>query len=294
MSLPAIDIPVQLPFEVPLLVHPIFVHFAIAIPIIVLLIELVNIKAKKPAVSITSLFLLTLLIIVYIGAFFAGKADGSEAFALLTPEAKEELKFHKLLGTYLVYGTLILFLLKALAMLVKKSWARDFFLVFLVVFIGVMFKQGKDGGELVYEYGVNVKAVTEVQNKLDDMQYDLDDLKAELKKVKEECAAKEEGAAAPAESQEAAPAEVENAAPASEESSSEPEHEAAPEQESTHETPAASEHESAPAQTHEESAPAQESHETAPAEHESAPAEEAAPSHESESENTTPVHIPTH
>jgi len=104
MNLPVIDIPVKLPFDVPLLVHPIFVHFVVAIPIIVLLIELINLKAKRPAVSVTSLFLLTLAVIVYAGAFFTGKADGSHAFSLLTPEAKDELKFHKLLGTYLVYA----------------------------------------------------------------------------------------------------------------------------------------------------------------------------------------------
>jgi len=262
MSLPVIDIPVQLPFDVPVLAHPVFVHFAIAIPVIVFLIELVNIKAKNRAVSVMSLFLLTLVMLVYLGVFFTGKADGSEAFALLSPEGKEELEFHKLMGTYLVYATAILFLLKSLAMLVKKSWARDFFLVFLLIFIGVTFKQGKDGGELVYEYGVNVKAVTEVQNRLDDMKYDLDDLRAELKKVKAECAAKEEDAAAPAESQEAAPAGDETVAPASEEAA-----------------PAATEHETTPAEPH-EAAP--ESHEPAPAEQETAPAEheESAPVHE--------------
>ncbi len=186
MSLPVIDIPVKLPFDVPLHLHPIFVHFAISLPIIVLLIELINIKAKNRAVSLTSLFLLTLAMIVYVGAFFTGKADGSHAFALLSADAKEELKFHKLLGTYLVYGTGVLFLFKLIAMGVKKSnWARDLFLVLLLVFIGVVFKQGKDGGELVYEYGVNVEPVTKLQDRIDEMEYDIDDLKEALKKAKE-------------------------------------------------------------------------------------------------------------
>ena len=185
MSLPTIDIPIHLPFDIPLLIHPIFVHFAIAIPVIVLLIELINIKADKSTVSITSLFLLTLLMIVYLGAFFTGKADGSEAFALLDVEAKEELKEHKLLGVYLVYATAVLFLFKIFAMLLKRSWTRNIFLVLTVLFIAIAFKQGKDGGELVYEYGVNVKVVKELQDRIDEMQYDIDDLKDELKKAKE-------------------------------------------------------------------------------------------------------------
>ncbi|WP_456382314.1 DUF2231 domain-containing protein [Hydrogenimonas sp.] len=159
MNLPPIDIPVQLPFEVPLLVHPIFVHFAIAIPVIVFLLEVANIKARNRAVSVTSLFLMTLALLVYAGAFFSGKADGSHAYDALSAAAQEELGFHKLLGTYLVYAMGILFVLKLLAMLVKKPWARDFFIAMLLVFIGVTFKQAKDGGELVYEYGVNVAAV---------------------------------------------------------------------------------------------------------------------------------------
>ncbi|BBG66348.1 ORF 73 ECLF1 [Hydrogenimonas sp.] len=208
MNLPIIDIPVKLPFDVPLLVHPIFVHFAVAIPIIVLLIELINLKAKKPAVSVTSLFLLTLAVIVYAGAFFTGKADGSEAFSLLTPEAKEELKFHKLLGTYLVYGTPVLLLLKAGAMAIRRAWARNTFIVFLLIFIAVLLKQGKDGGELVYEYGVNVKPVMSLQDRLDDMEFDMEDLKEELQKAKAECADKNMAAPAAEEGNVTAPAPV--------------------------------------------------------------------------------------
>ncbi len=196
MNLPVIDIPVKLPFEVPLMVHPIFVHFVVAIPVIVLLIELINLKAKRPAVSVTSLFLLTLAVIVYAGAFFTGKADGSHAFSLLTPEAKEELKFHKLLGTYLVYAVPLLLLLKAGAMAIRRPWARNIFIAFLLIFIAVLLKQGKDGGELVYEYGVNVKPVMAMQDRIDDMEFDIEDLKEELQKAKEECG--EKGTAAPA------------------------------------------------------------------------------------------------
>jgi len=292
MSLPVIDIPVHLPFDVPLLIHPIFVHFAIAIPVIVLLIELVNIKAKKPAVSITSLFLLTLLMVVYLGAFFTGKADGSEAFSLLGAEAKEELKEHKLLGTYMVYATSVLFLFKILAMLIKQNWSRNLFLLLLILFIATAFKQGKDGGELVYEYGVNVKAVNELQDRVDDMQYDIDDLKAELKKAKESISVQstdttqsesgkvEESAAedkteqettVPENSADTTPTVNESETSAGESKEAEPvAHEAVP---TTTETAPVAEEHHAPEPTTENNA---------------VPANEPAP------ENTTPVHIPTH
>jgi len=301
MNLPVIDIPVHLPFDVPLLIHPIFVHFAMAIPVIVLLIELVNIKANKPAVSITSLFLLTLLMVVYLGAFFTGKADGSEAFSLLGSEAKEELKDHKLLGTYMVYATSVLFLFKILAMFVKQNWSRNLFLVLLVLFIATAFKQGKDGGELVYEYGLNVKAVTELQERVDDMQYDINDLKAELKKAKESSSAQS------ADTTQSESGKVEESAtPSVETNHTETQdktlHETpatkdseTPVQESQEAAPTATE--TAPATEHHTPVPAEEHHTPVPAEEHHTPApsgHDHAPSHESAPENTTPVHIPTH
>ena len=296
MSLPVIDIPVQLPFDVPLLIHPIFVHFAIAIPVIVLLIELVNIKAKKPAVSITSLFLLTLLMVVYLGAFFTGKADGSEAFSLLGAEAKEELKEHKLLGTYMVYATSVLFLFKILAIFVKQNWSRNIFLVLLVLFIATAFKQGKDGGELVYKYGVNVKVVNELQDRVDDMQYDIDDMKHELKKAKESSSVQstdtttsestkveESATEAQAEHETTAPENSTDTTPAVEESETTA-------QESKEAEPVA--HEAVPATT--ETAPTME-HQAPVEDHTPVPAEHnQAPSHEPAPKNSTPVHIPTH
>jgi len=291
MNLPVIDIPVHLPFDVPLLIHPIFVHFAIAIPVIVLLIELVNIKAKKPAVSITSLFLLTLLMVVYLGAFFTGKADGSEAFSLLGAEAKEELKEHKLLGTYMVYATSVLFFFKILSMLIKQNWSRNIFLLLLVLFIATAFKQGKDGGELVYKYGVNVKAATELQDRVDDMQYDIDDLKAELKKAKESSSV-QSADTTPSESTKVEESVTEEKT----------EHETTASESSADETPAVKESET-PAQESKEAEPV--AHEvTEPATTETAPTMEhntPAPAGDNHStanepapENTTPVHIPTH
>jgi uncharacterized membrane protein len=256
-----------------------------------LLIELVNIKANKPAVSITSLFLLTLLMVVYVGAFFTGKADGSEAFSLLSIEAKEELKEHKLLGTYMVYATSILFFFKILSMLVKKNWSRNIFLVVLVIFIAVAFKQGRDGGELVYEYGINVKAATELQDRIDEMQYDIDDLRAELKKAKESSSAQgtdatqsvngkvEESTTQPVEANHAEAEDKTTHETATSENNSE----STPAHESKETVPM---HESAPAAT--ETVPANEHNIPKPTGHKSSVSDEPA------SENTTPVHIPTH
>ena len=163
MQLPDIAIPLTLPFGVPLMLHPGVVHFAMALPVVVLALELANLLFKRRALSVTSLVLLLVTAVVYLAAYFTGKADGSEASTLLDPGAQEALKIHRILGTYLAYGLLVPLVFKLTAMLLRQKWARGALIVTLVMFISFMFKQGYDGGELVYRYGVNVKAVTEAR-----------------------------------------------------------------------------------------------------------------------------------
>ncbi|MBN2824026.1 MAG: hypothetical protein JXQ76_01780, partial [Campylobacterales bacterium] len=62
-KLPPLEIPnLNIPTEnIPLLAHPAVVHLAIAIPIIVLLIEVFNTFFKKRALSVTSFLMLMLM-----------------------------------------------------------------------------------------------------------------------------------------------------------------------------------------------------------------------------------------
>lgn len=186
MQLPDITIPLSLPFDVPLLLHPVMVHFAVVLPLIVLILELANLGFKRRALSMTSLGLLVTAVLFYLAAYYAGKADGKEAYALLSPEGQEALKSHKLLGTYLVYALSVPLVFKLIAMLTAQKWARGLLLLSLVMFISFMVKQGYDGGELVYKYGANVQAVSAAQDALEDAQYDLEDLNDTLHEQTEE------------------------------------------------------------------------------------------------------------
>lgn len=188
MQLPAITIPISLPFDVPLMLHPIIVHFAVVLPIVVLLIELANLAFKRRALSITSLVLLLTAFVVYVGAYYSGKADGSEAWDMLGADARAELSAHRLLGTYLVYALLIPIAFKIVAMFVKQKWARSALIVTLVMFISFLLKQGYDGGELVYKHGVNVAAVAEVRESLEDMTDELSDMNETVSEQEEEIA----------------------------------------------------------------------------------------------------------
>ncbi len=65
-------------------------------------------------------------------SYFTGVADGKEAFSLLSPEGKEQLKEHKLIGIYLVYISGAMILLKLLWMAFSKVVARLFFIFMLI------------------------------------------------------------------------------------------------------------------------------------------------------------------
>jgi uncharacterized membrane protein len=177
MTLPALDIPLALPFEIPLLMHPISVHFAIALPVLILLLEFSNLAFKRRALSVTSMMFMILVVVVYFAAFLTGKTDGSEAGPLLSSMGQEELKEHKLIGTYLVYASIVLLAFKAFSMLIARGWAKGLFFLVLILFIAGSFKQGKDGGELVYEYGANVKLVSEHEDVIDELNDELSELK---------------------------------------------------------------------------------------------------------------------
>ncbi|MEA3522539.1 MAG: DUF2231 domain-containing protein [Campylobacterota bacterium] len=183
--LPDLVIP-PLPVEVPLLLHPAIVHFAIAIPVFVLILEIFNLIFKRRSLNIISSMLLIILIVIYVGLYITGKVDGSETYVLLSEAGQADFKVHKILGTYLVYFSVLLIVFKVMALLFRKKFFTLLYLIVLMIFIGLNLLQGKEGGELVYEHGANVEAVNIATDKLDDLQYDYDELKEEMDTLKTE------------------------------------------------------------------------------------------------------------
>jgi uncharacterized membrane protein len=186
MELPVIKLPaIELPFNIPVLLHPPIDHFIIALPVIILLLEVVNLVAKKRAIGVTSFFLLILTVVAAIAAYLTGSVDGKEAFPLLSEAAQSELKEHKLLGTYLMLASVVVLVFKLLSSMIQKGLMKALYLLVLILFVAGILKQGKEGGELVYEYGVNVQKVQELDSDLDDLKEELEEAEEALKKKKE-------------------------------------------------------------------------------------------------------------
>ena len=189
MELPALKLPeIHLPFEVPVLLHPPIDHFVIAIPVLVLLIEIVNLIAKKRAIGFVAFFLLAIGTLAAVAAYYTGTIDGKEAFDALTQEGQEELKEHKLLGTYLMLASGVVLIFKLLSSMIRRGLMKAMYLLVLIVFIAGIFKQGKDGGELVYKYGANIERVADLDSDLFDTKEELDEANEALKAAKEKAA----------------------------------------------------------------------------------------------------------
>ncbi|WP_345974845.1 DUF2231 domain-containing protein [Sulfurimonas sp. HSL3-7] len=178
MNLPAITLPIEITDTVPVLLHPIAVHFAVVLPLVIMILELINLITKRKALSISVYVLFILLIGLFVAAYITGVTDGTEAGLFLSDEGKEALKGHKILGTYLVYLTLLPLLLKVLSLFVKKGWSRALYSLGLIILIALTFFQAKKGGELVYSYGANVSSQQLLEDKIETLEEDIDTLQS--------------------------------------------------------------------------------------------------------------------
>ena len=184
MTLPNIELPkIDLPFDIPVLLHPLVDHFAIALPVIILLLEFYSLFARRKSVGGFSFILIVLTVIAFTAAYFTGLVDGKESYELLSVEGKEELKAHKLLGIYLLLGSVVVLFFKLLAM-TGKGFFKFLFFMTLIAMMLVTFKQGKEGGELVYEHGANIERVKTLDDELFDAKEELEEAEEKLEKEK--------------------------------------------------------------------------------------------------------------
>jgi len=188
MELPVLPFKIPelaLPFDIPVLMHPPVDHFVIALPIVVLLLEIVNLFVKKRAIGVTSFFLLGLAVVAAIAAYYTGSIDGKEAFDTLSQAGQTELKAHKHLGTYLMLASFIVLAFKLLSAIINRGLMKALYLLVLILFVAGILKQGKEGGELVYQYGANVERVANMDSEIFDLKEELDELKEAAKSTPE-------------------------------------------------------------------------------------------------------------
>ena len=145
------------------MLHPAAAHFAIALPIISLIIGLLYLLKPSEVMSkISSRFLVLAAIFVVI-AYFTGKNDAKEVFEFLSSDAKTHLGQHANLGLYLAISMSVIAVIKMFGCMKDKFKVEVFAIILLAVVTAAIFYQGKIGGELTYTYGAHVKGYADGQ-----------------------------------------------------------------------------------------------------------------------------------
>lgn len=147
------------------MLHPATAHFAVALPIISLVLGMAYLIKPSELMSKISTRFMVFATLFLIAAYFSGTNDGSDVYpflseagqALLAKGGEGILVTHKALGLYLAIAMGIATLIKFYGCSKKALKAEIFAILLVAVISGGVLYQAKMGGELTYGHGANVE-----------------------------------------------------------------------------------------------------------------------------------------
>ena len=142
-------------FLQPYQLHPVVDHFSVALIFVAVLIDLfASMAPTRLWLRYTAATLMVLGAIAAGGSFFTGDMEADRIWNALGQPAKDVLKTHAQLGTYLAitFGVLAVWRLM-IQSLGFMAGSRGIYLIVALAAIGVFGYQAHLGGVLVYDYG---------------------------------------------------------------------------------------------------------------------------------------------
>ena len=136
-----------------MMLHPATAHFAIALPLVASVLGAIYLVKRDSFTAKLSSFAIVLTAIAIGVAWYTGNQAGPKIFEFLSPDGKHELLEHKALGLYLAIAMGIIAVVKVIGCQLKKFTLEAVAIVATFIIAGAVLLQGKDGGEIVYEYG---------------------------------------------------------------------------------------------------------------------------------------------
>ncbi len=141
-----------------MMLHPATAHFAIALPLVAAVIGAIYLVKRDSTMAKLSSFAIVVTAIAIGVAWFSGNQAGPKIFDFLSEAGKHELLEHKEMGLYLAIAMAIIAVVKVIGCQMKKFALEALAIVATFIMAGTVLLQGKDGGEIVYEYGQPFKA----------------------------------------------------------------------------------------------------------------------------------------
>jgi len=141
-----------------MMIHPASVHFAMVLPVVAATFGIAYMISKKEILSKITARATLVAALAMIAAWYTGSQAGPQIFEYLSQAGKHELLEHKELGLYLAIAMGVIALLQIAGCRLKKFGLQTLATILLIGAMVTTFLQGKDGGEIVYNYGMPFKA----------------------------------------------------------------------------------------------------------------------------------------
>ena len=145
--------------------HPPFVHFVVALPVVALFSQFTYQVTKDPAYSKAALRIIGFSFIVSIFALFSGINDANKIMEghTILQEGIVVLQNHKTIGFIVVALLFLTSLSKWFAVSKKSSTLEMLSLILIIVTLSTSLYQGRGGGSLVYQYagGIDKQVISQ-------------------------------------------------------------------------------------------------------------------------------------
>lgn len=152
------------------LLHPPFVHFVVALPVVALFSQFTYMITKDKSYSKAALRIIAFSFLTSILAILGGINDAQRLIENnnILQEGLEFLNNHKISGFIVLFILLVTTLTKWFAISKDSSMLENISLLLIIITLASALYQGRSGGELVYKYsaGIENKIVTQRANEL--------------------------------------------------------------------------------------------------------------------------------
>ena len=136
------------------ILHPPFVHFVVALPIVALFSQFTYMITKDKAYSKASLRIIAFAFLASLLSVASGISDAQKIIENhnIIQEGINILNNHKIFGFVVVASLLITSLTKWFAISKDSSLLENISLIMIMVLLAITLYQGRSGGTLVYQY----------------------------------------------------------------------------------------------------------------------------------------------
>jgi uncharacterized membrane protein len=143
-----------LPFH--FVLHPAVVHFALVLPALALLFQLMGLVTKNISYRRAANLLFFLGVFAVVVATVSGRIAGPDVKPLLNEEGQALFTEHMEIGFALAIFYIVLAFLKTISIFVNHRIFHIIMALLLVAGVGGLFVQAQHGGQLVYKYAAGV------------------------------------------------------------------------------------------------------------------------------------------